>query len=65
MVLSLKEELQEINDMIGNYPSPITWCDEQFNYLLGKRFELKKRIREFSENLNSKCGKEEILTEWE
>ena len=36
--------------MIGNYPSPITWCDEQFNYLLGKRSKLKKRIGELSEN---------------
>ena len=50
MFLSLKEELQGINDMIGNYPSPITRCDEQFNYLLGKRSKLKKRIGEFSEN---------------
>ena len=49
MFLSLKEELQGINDMIGNYPSPITWCDEQFNYLLGKRSELKKRIGELYE----------------
>ena len=50
MFFSLKEELQGIYDMIGNYPSPITWCDEQFNYLLGKRSELKKRIGELSEN---------------
>ena len=50
LFLSLKEELQGINDKIGNYPSPITGCDEQFNYLLGKRSKLKKRIGELSEN---------------
>ena len=50
MFLSLKDEFQGINDMIGYHPSPITWCDEQFNYLLGKRSKLKKRIGELSEN---------------
>ena len=50
LFLSLKEELQGINDKIGNYPSPITGCDEQFNYLLDRRSELEKRIRKLSEN---------------
>ena len=50
LFLSLKEELHGINDKIGNYPSSITGCDEQFNYLLERRSELEKRIRELSEN---------------
>ena len=32
----LKQELEMVNTEIGNYPSPITGCDEQFNYLIGK-----------------------------
>ena len=49
LFLTLKEELQGINDKIGNYPSPITGCDEQFNYLLERRSELEKRIREIAD----------------
>ena len=46
---NLQEELIELNEEIGNYPSPITGCDEQFNYLLKKRSEMEKKIRELSE----------------
>ena len=45
----LQKKLIELNEEIGNYPSPITGCDEQFNYLLERRTELEKRIRELSE----------------
>ena len=46
----LQKKLIELNEEIGNYPSPITGCDEQFNYLLERRTELEKRIRKLSEN---------------
>ena len=45
----LKQELERVNTEIGNYPSPITGCDEQFNYLLEKRSEMERRIKELSE----------------
>ena len=37
-------ELQKINDEISNYPTPVTGCDEQFNYLLQRRSELEKEL---------------------
>ena len=37
---NLQKELRKLNEKIGNYPSPITGCDEQFNYLLKKRSEM-------------------------
>ena len=44
----LKQELERVNTEIGNYPSPITGCDEQFNYRLETRSKMEKRIRELS-----------------
>ena len=45
----LNHELESVNTEIGNYPSPITGCDAQFNYLLEKRSEMERRIKERSE----------------
>ena len=36
----LKQELERVNTEIGNYRSPITGCDEQFNYLLEMRSKM-------------------------
>ena len=60
---SIKKELKEVKQEIGNYPSPITGCDVQFNDLLKRRSELEKKIREMKTNLRSQCGKEEIYIE--
>ena len=43
---SIQKELREVNQEIGNYPSPITGCDVQFNYLLIRRSELEMKMRE-------------------
>ena len=43
---SIQKELKEVNQEIGNYTSPITGCDVQFNDLLKRRSELEKKIRE-------------------
>ena len=43
---SIQKELKEVNQEIGNYPSPITGCDVQFNDLLKRRSELEKKMRE-------------------
>ena len=50
----LKQELERVNTEIGNYPSPITGCDEQFNYLLKMRSKMEKRIRELSKRSDIK-----------
>ena len=38
--------LKELNEEIGNYPSPIAGCDEQFDYLLERRTKLEQRKHE-------------------
>ena len=43
---SIQKELKEVNQEIGNYPSPITGCDVQFNDLLKRRSELERKMRE-------------------
>ena len=50
----LKQELERVNTEIGNYPFPITGCDEQFNYLLEMRSKMEKRIRELSKRSDIK-----------
>ena len=46
LLYSIQKELKEVNQEIGNYPSPITGCDVQFNDLLNRRSELEKKMRE-------------------
>ena len=43
---SIQKELKEVNQEIGNYPSPITGCDVQFNDLLISRSGLERKMRE-------------------
>ena len=43
---SIQKELKEVNQEIGNYPSPITGCDVQLNDLLKRRSELETKMRE-------------------
>ncbi len=43
---SIQKELKEVNHEIGNYPSPITGCDVQFNDLMKRRSELERKMRE-------------------
>ena len=58
----LKQELERVNTEIGNYPSPITGCDDQFNYLLEMRSKMEKRIRELSKRSDIKIlGRRESL----
>ena len=37
---ALVERLQSIKDEIKHYPTPITGCDEQYNFLLSERDRL-------------------------
>ena len=43
---SIQKELKEVNQEIGNYPSPIIGCDVKFNDLLKRRSELERKMRE-------------------
>ena len=43
---SIQKALKEVNQEIGNYPSPITGCDVQFNDFLKRRSELEMKMRE-------------------
>ena len=42
----IQKELKKVNQEIGNYPSPITGCDVQFNDLLKLRSQLERKMRE-------------------
>ena len=43
---SIQKELKEVNQEIGNYPSPITGCDVKFIDILKRRSELERKMRE-------------------
>ena len=43
---SIQKELKKVNQEIGNYPSPFTGCDVQFNDLLKRRSDLEMKMRE-------------------
>ena len=42
---SPQEILNQINQELENYPSPITGCDAQYNYLLEQRTMLERYIK--------------------
>jgi sugar-specific transcriptional regulator TrmB len=42
----LESRKQELFEEIENYPTPITACDEQFNYLIEKRDKIHAQIQE-------------------
>ena len=50
----LKQELERVNTEIGNYPPPITGCDDQFNYRLEMRSKMENRVRELSKRSDIK-----------
>ena len=37
---------QSLQDDIRNYPTPISGCDAQFNYLLAERTKVQNALRE-------------------
>ena len=42
---SPEEILNQINQELADYPSPITGCDAQYNYLLEQRTMLERFIK--------------------
>jgi chorismate mutase len=50
--------LDDIYKQIKNYPTPITGCDEQFNYLLEERNRLREMIEQIKSNTTTTTQKE-------
>mgnify|MGYP001249117261 FL=1 len=42
---SSQEILNQINQELADYPSPITGCDAQYNYLLEQRTMLERYMK--------------------
>ncbi len=40
----LEAERRRIQEEISRYPAPIAGCDEQFNYLLERRSEVRREL---------------------
>ena len=44
--------LESIYQQIKGYPTPIAGCDEQFNFLLSERDQLRKELEKFRVDAN-------------
>ena len=40
----LEDERRRIQEEIGGYPAPVAGCDEQFNYLLARRAQVRREL---------------------
>jgi hypothetical protein len=45
----LAQQKAQVYEQIGHYPTPITGCDQQFNYLLDKQSRILKALARLSE----------------
>jgi hypothetical protein len=45
----LGDRKQQLYETIRNYPTPITACDQQFNYLLEQQVEISGELRRMHE----------------
>ena len=45
---ALLEEKAQIQAEINSYPGPIAGCDQQFNHLLERRADVRKKLRELT-----------------
>lgn len=52
----LLQKKAEIQVEINNYPGPIAGCDQQFNYLLEQRADIRKRLYELEQQRSKKGG---------
>jgi hypothetical protein len=46
----LETEKVHIYEAIGNYPTPIAGCDQQFNYLLEERARISRELDQLNES---------------
>ncbi len=50
-VVSLELARHMLADEIGNYPTPISGCDAQFNHLLAERRRINDALRSISSDV--------------
>ena len=60
-IISRVEETKlSVDQEIGNYPTPIPRCDEQFNHLL----ELRTRLSQLLSRLSAPAGQSPVLSDY-
>ena len=45
----LEDERRRIQEEISGYPAPVAGCDEQFNYLLERRAQVRRELARLTE----------------
>ncbi len=63
----LQAEKERIHQEIGSYPTPIAGCDQQFNYLLKQRAQIRrewKRLLEAEKEAQRATNPQAILDEF-
>ena len=51
----LQAEGKRIQEEISSYPTPIAGCDEQFNYLLERRSQIRRELALLLEEEETLC----------
>ncbi len=51
----LQAEGKRIQEEISSYPAPIAGCDEQFNYLLERRSQIRRELALLLEEEKTLC----------
>ncbi|MCZ0940796.1 MAG: hypothetical protein OXJ55_19280 [Caldilineaceae bacterium] len=54
----LEAERERIREEISSYPAPIAGCDEQFNYLLERRQQVRRELARLVEEERLRRGAE-------
>ena len=52
----LEAERERIREEISSYPAPIAGCDEQFNYLLERRAQVRRELARLVEEERLRRG---------
>ncbi len=55
----LEAERERIREEISSYPAPIAGCDEQFNYLLERRAQVRRELARLAEEERLRRGSEQ------
>ncbi len=55
----LEAERERIREEISSYPAPIAGCDEQFNYLLERRSQVRRELARLVEEERLRRGSQQ------
>ncbi|MCY4081148.1 MAG: hypothetical protein OXF54_12965 [Caldilineaceae bacterium] len=55
----LEAERERIREEISSYPTPIAGCDEQFNYLLERRAQVRRELARLVEEERLRRGSQQ------